>query len=336
MTRRMIAGGLSVKPTPPPINDQNLMRNPFNHLSAHHRPIGTGAVYSSSSDPRIVMLGRINGGTLNGNNHSGNNVFMNSASDPLKTITHNPSDPGAGYGPLPITVRTPMIRNPYPTGDESTGDRVVTLFDTTQNPWMILEFYKFMWNNGDPMTYGLRTYPANGSNNCTIGGPRFGNSASGLNCIWGEVRGAEIASGKPFYHTQQLTLQHTPFDAWALKVVWPAGHTDKITDWKFDGPIAYGQLFAIPPDTPRPAGLSDLGNRLFNQFRDYGIRSIDGGPTWRVRCDQDTTTAMKEEYNAQFDPGPLKGLLRVVLNDAENQTASGGGSPLSINSAFDA
>jgi hypothetical protein len=64
----------------------NTFLNPFNKESAHHRPIGSGAVYADRNHPSTISLLKGGFGTINSDNGWGNNVYQSKTTDPLKTV----------------------------------------------------------------------------------------------------------------------------------------------------------------------------------------------------------------------------------------------------------
>jgi hypothetical protein len=270
--------------------------------------------------------------TVNVNNGNGVNFYKNSASDPLRTVTASGSTP---YG-LPVgPIRMPFMRNPE-TGSEASGDRSVILLDTLSNPPVFHDFYRFMWNDGSPSAEGHRTHPATSHGNCGPGQPRIGTSASGLQVIFGSIRGFEISSANPIQHVMHLILPHAPNgDSYDNTVLWPAGYTDNPNNWPLNGPVPYGQLFAVPPGTSSSGrGLSALGLRIFAQLQDYGAYAIDGTQDGvRMRGDQFITSGQRTDLINSIII--IKPLLRPILNNIEGQTTSGGGAPRAPNTGFD-
>jgi hypothetical protein len=62
--------------------------NPFTKESAHHRPIGSGAVFADTNDPSTISLLRGGFGNINSNNGWGINIYESTSADPLLTVTH--------------------------------------------------------------------------------------------------------------------------------------------------------------------------------------------------------------------------------------------------------
>jgi hypothetical protein len=81
--------------------------NPFTKESAHHRPIGSGAVFADRNHPSTISLLKSGFNNINSDNGYGTNIYESKTSDPVKTVTH------AGpynYG-LPVTLRVPAGAN---------------------------------------------------------------------------------------------------------------------------------------------------------------------------------------------------------------------------------
>lgn len=312
----------------------DLFSNPFSKISAHHRPIGDAAKYGSATDPLTVAL-RLNGSAnLNaGQGFAGGfvTVIKNASTNAIKTVKWDGTAGGAG---LPVTLKLPALPN------STSGDRTVIVFDIAGSG-NVYEFYHFNWNSGSPKAGNVHIFSPKAVGHPTTANPaRVGVSASGSSVLMGLVRGAELVNGVPIQHLIHCSManQTTSTHQMLSKThVWPCFYIDGYCTKGSGcgGKIAYGQLYAIQPGTPVPSGLTELGRRIFNQLRDYGLRPIDGaGNNVHNRGDQVVTATQRNDWNASLSK--LWPLLRPVLNDAESQNASGGGNPIAVNTAWDA
>jgi hypothetical protein len=124
------------------------------------------------------------------------------------------------------------------------------------------------------------------------------------------------------------------------EVVWPATTRDRSAgDPKQNlGHIPYGALLAIPtvakggPDLDT-LGLSEPGKRVAEALRGYGAYVVDGARGVAMRADQFVNPTVHNQLKA--DLAKVYKYIRLVKNNAKDQTASGGGDPIAPNSAFD-
>jgi hypothetical protein len=156
--------------------------NPFSMESAHHRPIGGGAVFADTNHPSTISLLTSGFGNINSNNGWGINVYESTSADPLLTVTH--AGPYNSIG-LPVTLRVPQNAN-----NMLTTDAVVVIHDTTSNTTH--EFYYWRWNNGEPTAAIHRQWDTKGLGHSQPGGPRVGTSAAGVAGMFGLLRGHEV------------------------------------------------------------------------------------------------------------------------------------------------
>ena len=309
----------------------NIFLNPFNKESAHHRPIGNGAVYADRNHPSTIALLKTGFGNINSDNGWGANVYESNPSDLLKTVRQAGSyDKG-----LPVTLRVP-----YGANNGNKSDSVVVIVEGGTG--IAHQFYQWRWNNGNP-TAGIHvTWHTKGPGHSHPGGPRVGTSASGVAGMFGLLRGREVnTGGYKIEHALQIALSH-PHKGCRVsqlknKVEWPATSTDSYCARSPDlcnGPIPYGALLAIPPGANTAAlGLSEPGRRLAAALRNYGAYAVDGSDCPTLRADQHVTPA--NVLALRTDMRKLYPLLRMVLNNKPAQTASGGGTSRAGNCAFD-
>jgi hypothetical protein len=300
--------------------------NPFEKESAHHRPIGDGAVFADTNHASTISLLKGGFNNINSNNGYGFNIYKSTSADPLLTVTN--SGPNIG---LPVTLRVPQNAN-----NGLSGDAVIVIHDTTSNTTH--EFYHWRWNNGKPTAAIHRQWDIRGLGHSQPSGPRAGVSASGVAGMFGLLRGHEVNTpGYKIQHALQISLSHTNCgNQIQNEAVWPAASTDgfcKTNPALCSGNIPYGALLALPPSTNIAGlGLSEPGERVADALQNYGAYAVDTTGCPNMRGDQDIDAGVRQALIN--DMRKLYPLLRMVLNNSAGQTASGGGTPRAENCAF--
>lgn len=166
-----------------------------------------------------------------------------------------------------------------------------------------------------------------------------GISASGMSEFLTTLRGFEVNTvGFKIQHALNVTILTIMA---GTDIVWPAATRDGFcsTAGLCTGHIPYGALFAIPPVSKggpdlNSLGLSEPGKRVAEALRDYGMYFYDTGGSVNMRTDQDISSQVASQVKA--DLTKLYNYFRMVKNNSADQTASGGGTPLAPNCAFDA
>ena len=305
--------------------------NPFRKESAHHRPIGDGAVFADANHPSTISLLRGGFSNINSNNGWGANVYESKAFNSLKTVTQA----GTYDIGLPVTLRVPDGAN---NADKS--DSVVVIVEGGTG--IAHQFYQWRWNNGKPIAGIHLTWDTKGLGHSQPGGPRVGTSASGVAGMFGLLRGYEANTpGYKIEHALQISLSHAhkgcSVHQLQNKAVWPAVSTDwycKPRPEMCSGDIPYGALLALPPNVDIGSlGLSEPGERLARALQNYGAYAVDGSDCPTLRADQDIDAQILKTLKQ--DMRRIYPLLRMVLNNEADQTASGSGTPQAENCAFD-
>ncbi|MBK8210679.1 MAG: hypothetical protein IPK78_12675 [Rhodospirillales bacterium] len=319
--------------------------NPFNKNSAHHRPIGTGALYAAGNHPSTSSWLRNSSRTININAGApwGVSVTSTDAADPLRTIGAANLKCGSVQG-LPKTIRLPKEGFPTTVKVNSNGctDGVVVIYDKAQKvPHQIRQYN---WNGGRPVGGQYKTWSISGLGHGTRPGDRVGTSASGVAALFGVLRGDEINNpSKKVEHALQMALPRSPghcANMLSRQVVLPAvsGDSSMFNSGNNLGNIPYGALMALPPTSKGgPSidglGLNARGKRLAEAVRDYGIYAVDGADCNAIRADQ--YVANTSELKAALSK--LYPYIRMVLNNNVLGTpTAGGGSGLAANCANDA
>jgi hypothetical protein len=304
--------------------------NPFTKESAHHRPIGSDAVFADEKHPSTVDLLKVGFGNINSDNGWGFNVYQSKTSDPVKTVVHA----GRHNVGLPVTLHVPVGTNNHDTSDA--GVVIVEPDGITAH-----EFYQWRWNNGEPTAAIHRQWDTRGSGHSRPADARVGVSASGVAGMFGLLRGHEVNNpGYRIEHALQISLSHIfkgcKAHQFQAKAVWPAASTDGYCKTNPDlcgGNIPYGALLALPPSVDIAGlGLSEPGGRLAEALQDYGAYAVDGTECANMRGDQDIDAGVKQTLRT--DMRKIYPLLRMVLNNSAGETVSGGGTPRAENCAF--
>ena len=318
----------------------DLYLNPFNRDSAHHRPIGTGAVYSADDDPFTAIIQQFDKFGINLGSTSWGLYTALAPSDGPMILVDKLDDRAKS---LPVSVRMPPggVTIEYPEG-ESDGN--VAIWDEEQN--RINHFRRYTWDDGAPKAMQYRDYDPRSLGHGTYPGDRIGTSASGVAAPFGILRGPEANTpGHPIQHALQMVVPRKNNgcpNVLAKSFILPAVSMDgtAMSNPQHNlGLLPYGTLLAIPPESKGGPDLDELklseaGRRLAQAVRDYGIYIVDGGGcSPAIRADQHVEKKLFMKDIPKFYP-----YIRVVTNSewAPDRPATGGGEPLAPNCAFDA
>ena len=163
------------------------------------------------------------------------------------------------------------------------------------------------WATGD-----ITNSPGAGSAN------NDGTRASNFSWAAGLITGDDLQRGK-IDHALVVALT-TPI----LKAGATPDYVAPATAWDNGGsygPIKMGSRIGIPATTPRPAGLSAVGNMVFDALQKYGafVGDFCGGPWPMFYADKHTVTATQVEplftfwdHNGSSDMEKIIPLLRIA------------------------
>jgi hypothetical protein len=297
--------------------------NPFHEHSAHHRPIGTGAVYADQEHPAVQDW--LQGRQLNinvGNRPHG--LYMIDADEDGPVLTVNRRAETGTQG-LPVTMRFPAggVDIDFP----AYFDGNIVVYDRTLGVFNHLRVYA--WNDGKPVAMQYRRYAPDIVGHGSRLGERIGTSASGVAAPFGILRGWEVKKeGHPIGHALQMVLPRLPENSTMMlsrEVWWPAVSMDGSAYREPShntGNIPYGSLWAIPPASKSGPvldglGLSEKGKRLAEAIRDYGIYVVDGGAAPSIRADQNFSEALRSELTQATRK--IYPHLRMVLNSVPEE-----------------
>lgn len=316
----------------------NLFQNPFNKDSAHHRPIGTGAVYASDNAAATVDWLRASGINLNVGTRYGDIIFENKESDPLTTIGCDTTWRKPCNG-TPVNLRMPTGI----TGSTDT-DAAANVYEASTG--ILHEFYRF-YTTGDVYRAGVhRANPIRGLGHAAPGTNERGSgiTASGMSIFTGLLRGHEVNTpGYKIQHALNVIVTSHPGTCTIPMAknayVWPAGGTDWFCGGaNCIGNIPYGALLAIPPESKGGPNLDSLdlsepGKRVAEALRDYGMYMTDTGGCVAMRTDQFINSTVENQVRTDLEK--VYNYVRMVENGGTGPVA-GGGDPLAPNCAFDA
>jgi hypothetical protein len=347
----------------------DLFLNPFNKLSAHHRPMGAGrqkgipAGYNSSnvlvtsavpgSRGRLSVLGdcRCSTGPNFDKYH-----YRNSGAGSDRTITQYP---GSSDDDLPITMRFPSgVLFPTNSGNDSN----VGIFDDNDTDLYHL-FFGFNGNTNEAKT--LNIYPLSGLDYPGSDAYDRGSSASGLRWPSTVLQDFEINISNPVI-SHPLNAAVTRVAPAGVQVLspyrcWPAQFVDG-TAASNVGDIPYGALLFIDLETYEfllaNFTWTNKQKALLDCIYLYGIYIVDGSGTttvsggvtkavMQVRVSQGFTSALRAECDVAFRR--IYPYLWPMLNTRDYTTETelhtdslpyrGTGGPIdyrSINTGYDA
>lgn len=307
----------------------NLFLNPFNKMSAQHRPVGSGAVYATDDDAATVAWKKGSAIYINIGKNWGDVFTQSQASDPTVTVSGN----GPG---LPVTMKIPA------GSGGTTSDAEADVYDPTTGT--LNEFYKLI-ASGNGYTSLLRR--ASSIRGLGHGLPQTGVTASGMSVVVGLLRGSEAnTAGYRIEHVLNLTVPSRPGDMGGVEmlsqqIVWPATSKDGFCSvvGNCNGAIPYGALMAIPPESQggpnlNSLGLSEPGRRVAQALRGYGAYVTDSSGGVTMRADQTLDSGVSGQI--RNDLAKIYSYMRMIKNNSSADTVAGGGNQLVPNCAFDA
>ena len=179
----------------PAADRANLSKNPFNKASAHHRPIGSDAVYAGDYHPGTQDWLKATELNINTGNPSGTHVIDVSINDPLFVIGGAAScDNVVG---MPVSIRLPASGFVNTTALPGGGcaDNVVVIFDKgdpNSDDDVVHQLRQYYWNNGRPVAQKRVNWDIRGLGHGTKPLERVGTAAAGVAGLFGVLRGHEI------------------------------------------------------------------------------------------------------------------------------------------------
>ena len=234
-------------------------------------------------------------------------VYVASASDPLVQVTY---PPGWGYPGGTVSVHMPAAANGAAGTD---GELIVIDGDVAYNFW---QFNRTSNTTASAASFGqenIVTGDGWGSKSPFLSA---GITAAGASQLGGLIVKDETVDGS-IDHALQLAVD------FGLAKPGAVGQAISSDGSSSSGIVQEGQLLAIPPGTPMPAGLSPLGQQVFKAMQQYGAYVIDvAGGTTNVRAqanafDDATMTAL------WHDMGNITPLLQGVSGGSGSGSTGG-------------
>ena len=193
----------------------DLFANPFTYKSAHHRPIGTGAIYASDTANATKDWLKADLFNINNGLPAGTGVYEVDNGDPLLQV-NGFAKCGKVVG-MPINLRIPVGGFPpalNPT-TVSCPDNAIVVFDrgnrADPNDDKVYQLRQYYWNGGSPTAERNKFLDVRGLGHGLYYGDMLGGPAAGVSTLFGVLRGAEIGTpGLPIEHALAMGLPYKP------------------------------------------------------------------------------------------------------------------------------
>lgn len=320
------------------LNRNDPFLNPLGPASALRRPVGTGAIYAASDDPMTVRwnLYKDRLCSISTSNGYGVHLYRGLAGGPRGTVRWNGI--GGNSSHFPITMRIPTGAT---GGPATTGDWLVEIYDEETDLWQ--HFFEFQPDTArGANNYVARLRRADGPG----GSGQVAGTATRISVAGACFRLADAANrtdadyrirhgfGWALWRNKKNTDNAgVPENAAIIgrTIQWPAVAGDSNYQTENNGLIPYGANLALPPlnkggPNIDSLGLTILGKRLAYALRDYGSFIVDGGSSLAMRGESgaQNITELREQLTI------LRQHLRVITNNFQNQSVSGGGDALAV------
>ena len=237
-------------------------------------------------------------------------VYVASASDPVVQVTY---PPGWGYPGGTVSVHMPAAANGAAGTD---GELIVIDGDLAYNFW---QFNRTSNTTAKAASYGAENIVTGDGWGSKSPFLSAGITAVGSSELGGLLIQSEVADGSIDHALQLVVDSKLVMSGFTGSAI--AGDGSSAS-----GIVKEGQLLAISPNTPMPAGLSKLGQEVFTAMQKYGAYVVDvsGGVTnIRVQSnafDDATMTAL------WHDMGNITPLLQAVSGGTPNSGGTSGSS----------
>lgn len=286
--------------------------------SLETRPFSASSSWNTqvSSDATFTKLGWP---SSTGYNYGANwdsyspSVYVASSSDPLVEVSY---PPGWGYPGGTVSIHMPAAANGAVGTD---GELIIIDGDVAYNFW---QFNRTSSTKASASSFGAENIVTGdgwGSKSPNLGA---GITAVGASQLGGLLVADEVKDGS-IDHALQLAVDG--------KLVAPGAVGQAIASdgSSSSGIVKEGQLLAIAPGTPMPAGLSPLGQQVFKAMQQYGAYVVDvAGGTTVIRAQANAFDAATMD-KLWKDMNAITPLLQGVSGGSGGSTgggSSGGGS----------
>lgn len=305
----------------------NWFLEPLSLQDSLRRPIGTGAQYSTTSDPGTIAWMAWSGANFNAAPGAGWGcvTIEGLPSYPLQTITRRP---GAG------TPFTYQVRHPdnLETGPDGT-DRAAIFYEQPSVAFPAGRWFESWRHDNELGPWYSSSMHVRLADDLGYSPASRGICASGISIVntiirqhqWLAVGGCRHALGiavpsKPAHGSPQIL---------SPAITWPATNTDN-SGAQNTGAWPYGQRLAIVPPERGGVDPSTLPQTLYVQalywtLVNYGAVLVDQSAGIALRCDQTVPEAMRQGLIAAW--AVLHDYLRAVTNVSAADAATGGGAP---------
>lgn len=236
-------------------------------------------------------------------------VYVASSSDPLVQVTY---PPGWGYPGGTVSVHMPAAANGAAGTD---GELIVIDGDVAYNFW---QFNRTSTTTASAASFGAENIVTGDGWGSKSPFLSAGITAVGASQLGGLLVKDETNDGS-IDHALQLVVDSKLVQSGAI------GQAISSDGSSASGIVKEGQLLAIPPGTPMPAGLSKLGQEVFTALQKYGAYVVDvAGGTTNIRAqanafDDATITAL------WHDMGNITPLLQGVSGGSGSSSSGGTG-----------
>lgn len=328
--------GGAYQPLPVSTGTRDPYLQPGSNNSVWNIPFGSGATWSSSTDPQTLAIcsGTCNG-IINPPSNYGETIYTSSsAADPTFSFSTNTN--GRTIAPdngstLTATMHVPTgayTPGPYP------GDNQFILMDKTSYPNRV-----YTWAGITPPVQppGLQTGQGpfgsvEGAEWDDITSDLFGqdwdSGLSGFDLAPGMITGCDTnPSCNPFFpqikhglrYMEPVSVFKSNAQPGTNNVLNPSGWPDRLQDYQsganiYSGNLLFGQTLGIPLTTPMPSGLDANCQGLFWTMQHYPLIPRDAAGGGFHLSDDQVADQSAWVASARGCLSQLTGLLRVLTN----------------------